>query len=94
MADALASGASVLRDVGVQVPLRPQLQKNPGFWPGFFRWITAWLRVDADDNVAAGLLGLVHRCVGPRRDRGGTLARLLTTIVAPMLRVVWIVKPN
>ncbi len=24
MADALASGASVLRDVGVQVPLRPQ----------------------------------------------------------------------
>jgi hypothetical protein len=25
MADALASGASVLRDVGVQVPLRPQL---------------------------------------------------------------------
>src|SRR5271154_1822008 len=26
MADALASGASVLRDVGVQVPLRPQLR--------------------------------------------------------------------
>jgi hypothetical protein len=25
MADALASGASVLRDVGVQVPLRPQM---------------------------------------------------------------------
>jgi hypothetical protein len=25
MADALASGASVLRDVGVQVPLRPQI---------------------------------------------------------------------
>lgn len=25
MADALASGASVLRDVGVQVPLRPQV---------------------------------------------------------------------
>src|SRR5258705_1917497 len=26
MADALASGASVLRDVGVQVPLRPQIR--------------------------------------------------------------------
>ena len=32
MADALASGASVLRDVGVQVPLRPQcdLSGDPG----------------------------------------------------------------
>jgi hypothetical protein len=31
MADALASGASVLRDVGVQVPLRPQnwVELNP-----------------------------------------------------------------
>ncbi len=75
MADALASGASVLRDVGVQVPLRPQLQENPGFWPGFFCWIKARLRVDADNYVAAGLLGLVHRGVGPRRGRGGTLAR-------------------
>lgn len=28
MADALASGASVLRDVGVQVPLRPQKADN------------------------------------------------------------------
>ena len=30
MADALASGASVLRDVGVQVPLRPP--SPPSFW--------------------------------------------------------------
>src|ERR1700744_5651316 len=28
MADALASGASVLRDVGVQVPLRPQCDES------------------------------------------------------------------
>lgn len=31
MADALASGASVLRDVGVQVPLRPQ-NEHPAGW--------------------------------------------------------------
>ena len=30
MADALASGASVLRDVGVQVPLRPQNEHPAG----------------------------------------------------------------
>ena len=30
MADALASGASVLRDVGVQVPLRPPAERVYG----------------------------------------------------------------
>ncbi len=34
MADALASGASVLRDVGVQVPLRPQNPNGPSLTAG------------------------------------------------------------
>src|SRR5271163_4942802 len=43
MADALASGASVLRDVGVQVPLRPQKCVVSGHrahvsWTAFSVW--------------------------------------------------------
>lgn len=71
MADALASGASVLRDVGVQVPLRPQ---NPN---------GAQLNGRAPFFRAAACLGLctffgreqrgvihAHQCKGARR-RGG-----------------------
>ena len=35
-ADALASGASVRKGVGVQIPPRARNRKNPGLGPGFF----------------------------------------------------------
>lgn len=48
MADALASGASVLRDVGVQVPpLRPQrgVQRTPGAKVTNQKWVVTFVFV-------------------------------------------------
>lgn len=60
MADALASGASVLRDVGVQVPLRPQLSsstncRHEGHEPEMGRDLCVWW-------VLAVGVGQINRC--------------------------------
>ena len=49
MADALASGASVLRDVGVQVPLRPQsaVPRTGGVE------VTSWIQRQHDNRLEA-----------------------------------------
>ena len=70
MADALASGASVLRDVGVQVPLRPQQAVEQTALPevenpkgnatsGFFRFLV----YKSQGLQVRGWLGrLLYRC--------------------------------
>lgn len=78
MADALASGASVLRDVGVQVPLRPQV-----VWAG---------KPNDKGRRPYGVSGLVRLMVALNRGSGGcpyrsVSSRLLGNVGSSALNV-------
>ena len=77
MADALASGASVLRDVGVQVPLRPQNPNGPSLTAGPVFRAAAYLGLCTFFGREQRDVIHVRQCEGARRRggrAGGTLA--------------------
>ena len=61
MADALASGASVLRDVGVQVPLRPRKMAVTSNKVAAF--LVRWVGVDAASKGNSGVVPRGGACV-------------------------------